>query len=266
MKLTYIKSIAFSFLTVAFLVPCNAQYLCIQSATGITANSAQLAPGINFDSSVPLVFTSKTEKALFMDTKGTLWLASAENLQGDSNLQTNLSAVIQEYKGYETRGFRKTEDRILDLKSYFGSGKFTVIGKSLEILLDAKNYPLNNDRFVVFYYKIGEKQVSKKVGFNNQKLIIEKDKLFTSGSAVNQSMELRNLVIYTHRISKKETEAITKIHLGFVEKETLKQELNAIKKWATDNGITDVEKCVTAFFSAVYGRCDVKQWNDVMLN
>jgi len=266
MKFNTIKSLTFLFVTVAFLIPANAQYLCVQSAAGITANSGKLEVGTDLVPDALLAFSSKTDKALFMDTKGTLWLASAESLPGDSILQASLSTVLQAYKGYETRGFRKTEDRILDLKTYFGSGKFTVIGSSLEVLLDAKNYPLNNDRFVVFYYKIGEKQVSKKVGFNNQKLIIEKDKLFTSGNAVNQTTELRNLVIYTHRISKKETEAITKIHLGFVEKETLKQELNTIKKWATDHGITEVEKCVTAFFSAVYGRCDVKQWNDVMLN
>ena len=45
-----------------------------------------------------------------------------------------------------------------------------------ELKLDENIYPLNNDKFIVFYYKINGVQVSKKVGFNKQHLIIEKDK------------------------------------------------------------------------------------------
>lgn len=165
-----------------------------------------------------------------------------------------------------TRGLVKTEKAIVDLKSYFGKETFAVVGDSMSVLLDEGLFPLNNNKFIVFHYTIDGKTVSKKLGFNNQYLIIEKDKLMEVEGKQLSGNQITGIEVFQHEVSTDIKEKITEINLIFVDKELLYKEFNAIMPVLNKVYSTNDEKIeyLTNYFGDVYGITDLRLLLKVM--
>lgn len=165
-----------------------------------------------------------------------------------------------------TRGLVNTERAIVDLKSYFGKDDFAVIGDSMSVLLDESLFPLNNNKFVVFHYIINGKTVSKKLGFNNQYLIIEKDKLLEVEGKQILGNQITGIEVYQHEVSSDNSEKITEINLVFVDKESLFKEFDAMIQVLNKLYSTNEEKIeyLTNYFGDVYGLTDLRLLMKVM--
>ncbi len=150
-------------------------------------------------------------------------------------------------------------DKAVDnLRDYFGRKNFFVIGDKLSVVLDGKVYPLNNDKFIVFYYKINGEQVSKKIGFDNGKLVLEKKKLLHSGENVHKSDTITDVQVYQYEISTKHSEYITKFNLCFIAKDELVEKLTTAKGFVQDQGLEpkEIKEYLWEFFGDEFGKTD----------
>lgn len=71
--------------------------------------------------------------------------------------------------------FDPKQAEVNDLRQYFGNDKFSIIGNAVDIQLDKQKYPLSDDKFIVFYYRVDNNPISKKIGHQDQTLVLEKD-------------------------------------------------------------------------------------------
>lgn len=156
--------------------------------------------------------------------------------------------------------FNPSETQVSDLRQYFGNDKFSIIGDAVTIPLDQQKYSLSDDKFIVFYYRVDNNPVSKKIGHDEQSLILEKDKLVTSSAGSVQGNEISNLAVYEYQMSSRSSQEITRFTLVFVDKNELVSEFNTIipilkrQKMAND----DIKKYLIEYYYDFYGATDSK--------
>lgn len=156
--------------------------------------------------------------------------------------------------------FDPSEKEISDLKQYFGSDKFSVIGNNIDIPISAKNYPLSDDKFIVFYYKVDNKPVQKKIGFAEQTLLLEKDKLTSSTAGTLSGNEISNLAVYQYEKTSRSSQEITRFTLVFVDKDELKNEFYTIIPILKRQKMADpdIKKYLIEYYYDFYGATDSK--------
>lgn len=156
--------------------------------------------------------------------------------------------------------FNPSETQVSDLRQYFGNDKFSIIGDAVTVPLNQQNYSLSDDKFIVFYYRVDNNPVSKKIGHNEQSLILEKDKLVTSSAGSVEGNEISNLAVYEYQMSSRSSHEITRFTLVFVDKNELINEFNTIipilkrQKMADD----DIKKYLIEYYYDFYGATDSK--------
>ncbi|HZJ73699.1 MAG TPA: hypothetical protein VFC87_02735 [Perlabentimonas sp.] len=156
--------------------------------------------------------------------------------------------------------FNPAEQEISDLRQYFGNDKFSVIGDAVNVPLNDKKYPLTDDKFIVFYYRVDNSPVSKKIGHNEQTLLVEKDQLFTSSVGSISGNEISNLAVYEYENTTKQGNEITRFTLVFVDKDELVKEFNTIipilkRQKMEDN---EIKKYLIEYYYDFYGATDSK--------
>ncbi len=239
-------------------------------------NSENLIQGDKIDSSTTYKIIDKKVSAVLIDEKGNFfWFKVPEQLSYNENKEIIVSAnacisPIHEINSGSKRGFKKIEIKksVNNLKKYFGEDKFTVLGDTLSFKLDKNIYPLNNDKFIVFYYKINNVQVSKKVGFENHYLKIEKAKLFSSNGQTQDGNILKNVFVYQYERSTGKVELLTKINLIFISPTNLEKEFRVILKAVNQQNysLTNKKQLLTNYFSNIYGLCDGDRFSDFLNN
>ena len=159
--------------------------------------------------------------------------------------------------------FDPSEQEVSDLRQYFGNDKFSVIGDAVNVPLNDQKYPLTDDKFIVFYYRVDNSPVSKKIGHNEQTLLLEKDQLFTSSVGSISGNEISNLAVYEYENTTKQGNEITRFTLVFVDKEELVDEFNTIipilkRQKMEDN---EIKKYLIEYYYDFYGATDSKTIN-----
>jgi hypothetical protein len=156
--------------------------------------------------------------------------------------------------------FDPNQSEINDLKQYFGNDKFSIIGDAVDVQLDQQKYPLSDDKFIVFYYRVDNNPISKKIGHQEQTLVLEKDKLITSSAGFITGNEISNLAVYEYERSTNKSYEITKFTLVFVDKDELQNEFYTIipilkrQRMADD----DIKKYLIEYYYDFYGATDSK--------
>lgn len=156
--------------------------------------------------------------------------------------------------------FDPSEKEVSDLKQYFGNDKFSVIGNSIDIPINSKSYPLSDEKFIVFYYRVDNKPVQKKIGFADQTLILEKDKLTNSSAGTISGNEISNLAVYQYEKSSRSSQEITRFTLVFVDKDELKKEFYTIIPILKRQKMSDpdIKKYLIEYYYDFYGATDSK--------
>lgn len=173
-------------------------------------------------------------------------------------------AVPTKRRSLMTERFRPDEKEVTDLKSYFGSDKFSIIGDKVDINLNTSKYQLNDNKFIVFYYRVDNNPVSKKLAFEQNTLKIEKDNILSSTKGTISGNEIPNLAVYNYEKDTKTSEEITRFTLVFVDKETLKNEFNTILPILKRQkmGEADIKKYLIEYYFDFYGATDSKTIQD----
>lgn len=167
-------------------------------------------------------------------------------------------AVPTKRRSLMAERYRPDETVVNDLRSYFGNDKFTVIGDNVSVPVNNQAYPIDDNRFIVFYYRVNNNPVSKKIGYEGNSLIIEKDKLVSTSAGVITQNEIPSVGVYLYEKNTRTSEEITKFNLAFVDKETVTNEFLTIipilqkQRMAKD----DIKKYLIEYFYDFYGSTD----------
>lgn len=169
-------------------------------------------------------------------------------------------ALVTKRRSLMATRFNPNEKEITDLKNYFGTDKFSIIGDSVDITLSSSNYPLSDNKFIVFHYKVNDSPVSKMIGFEQQTLKIEKDKILSTKAGPINGNEVSELSVYLYEKSTRTGEEITKLTLSFVDKETLRNEFKTILPILKRQKMNDeaIKKYLIEYYYDFYGATDSK--------
>lgn len=169
-------------------------------------------------------------------------------------------AVPTKRRSLMAERYKPEQSEIGDLKGYFGSDKFSVIGNKVTIPINVSNYPIDENKFIVFYYRVNNNPVSKKIGYENNSLLVEKDKLLSTNSGDISSNEIPSVAVYLYEKNTRSSEEITKFDLVFVDQEALTNEFYTILPILRrqNMGKEDVKKYLIEYYFDFYGATDSK--------
>jgi len=167
-------------------------------------------------------------------------------------------AVPTKRRSLMAERYRPDETAVSDLRSYFGNDKFTIIGDNIAVPINPQSYPIDENKFVVFYYRVNNNPVSKKIGYDNTTLFIERDKLVNTNAGVITQNEIPSVAVYLYERNTKTSEEITKFNLAFVDKETVTNEFMTIIPILVKQkmGKDEIKKYLIEYFYDFYGATD----------
>ncbi len=235
-------------------------YLITDHGTVSWANSSgSIEPGTLLKPDDKIAFQTAASYAVVVDEGLSRYFLRLPSNPGPGPWQYTVSQVLSlcQEKSAQ-RGFVKVERSVQNLGDYFGN-RFTVIGDSLAVRLDPSKYPMNNNTFLVFYYPVeGDYHASKKIGFNNQLLILEKEKLMHSKGHRIHGNWIENIEVYWYNYKEKSSVKITEMELYFMPEAAIKAEMEALrdvmeKIGKAPSGFSSYAK---DYFSDVYGQAD----------
>lgn len=231
-----------------------------------TATGKPLAPGDNIKPNDQLKFNSPYASALVIsNTRGkfTLKYQSTESKDLFNDNKELLAMANTTVTPIDSRGMLATRgigiSEVKDLKSYFGTENFYVIGNSLSVKLNKTAYPLNDKQGIVFSYSQEDKEQSKRIGFSNQYLkIVESD--LVPGKMLKDTAEpvLKDINVYKIDDGGKKSENLTRMNLVFMNDQKLKDEFDVIIPFLKDQKLErfKVIDYLKSYFYDVYGRTD----------
>ncbi|HDP55025.1 MAG TPA: hypothetical protein ENN24_05000 [Bacteroidetes bacterium] len=228
-------------------------------------SGADVTPGETLNPDDVLLFESLDSYAIAIGSAMGRFQIKIQDLAIAEDHQTltatvNDAAVPTKMRNLMLARFDPAQTQISDLRQYFGNDKFSIIGDAVTVPLDQQKYPLSDDKFIVFYYRVDNNPVSKKIGHDQQSLLLEKDKLVTSSVGPIEGNEISNLAVYEYEMSSRSGQEITRFTLVFVDKNELENEFNTIipilkRQKMPDN---DIKKYLIEYYYDFYGATDSK--------
>lgn len=169
-------------------------------------------------------------------------------------------ALVTKRRSLMSVRFNPNEKEVTDLKTYFGTDKFSVIGDSVDIALNSGKYPLSENKFIVFHYKVNNSPISKKLTYDQQTIRIVKDKILSTKVGNVNGNEVPELSVYMYEKTTKASEEITKLTLVFVDKATLNNEFKTILPILKRQNMNDeaIKKYLIEYYYDFYGATDSK--------
>ena len=170
------------------------------------------------------------------------------------------ASAIKSRNAFKSRAFNPDQKEVADLKQYFGSERFSIIGDQVNVTLSEKMYPLSPDKFIVFHYAFKDKSVSKKLGFDQQTIKIEANKLReVKGESINTD-EIEGVVVYQYEMPSKNYSEITTFNLLFVDATALTAEFNTIIPILRNQKMDDkgIKEYLVDYYVDFYGDTDSK--------
>jgi hypothetical protein len=155
-----------------------------------------------------------------------------------------------------TRGAE--EDGVMDMKNYFGSEKFAIIGDIITIKLNTEKYPMSDTKFFIYRYMHGDKPVSKKIEHNNGNLVIDKKVLYNVDGQMIDPGIVQTVDIYYYDSNTRNSTKVASFSPLFLAEITLKEECKIQKDLYKTQNMTreQIDKELHNYVSDVYGKTD----------
>lgn len=241
------------------------------------ATNESLQLGSSVDVSESLVFYSPKAKAVLINKEHGRIMISSEYasfvkiqgaLQEQSSRITGFNAgvtatlqeaMIPQHRTGKTLKFEIFE-KVSDLKSFFGTGRFAIIGDKLEVVLHEEKFMLSQEPLFVYHYQLGKDSIGKEIPYNKDVLIFNKKELYFVHGKYQNPEDIHQVHISFY--PKKEqsiAQRLVTFEPVFIEENMIYQEIKTLIDFL-DNP-KDAEKVkieILNFIYDVYGRPDVK--------
>ena len=155
-----------------------------------------------------------------------------------------------------TRG--SEENGVMDIKNYFGSEKFAIIGDMITIKLNAEKYPMSDTKFFIYRYMHGDKPVSKKIAHSNGNIMIDKKALYNVDGQMIDPATVHTVDIYHYDSGTRNSTKVASFSPLFLSEITLKEECKVQKDLYKSQNMTheQIDKELHSYVTDVYGKTD----------
>jgi hypothetical protein len=240
--------------TISFLSLAQNDYTVLKVYGSITYKKLdrELAKGDQYKEKDVLIFkTDDSRAAVINPEKGRLMITkSANSSTSGVNFVPGLSNV-------STRGMNVTT--LSDLENEF-AGEYLLLNK-VKVVISKTNFPLSDETFFYIKYKYNNEEINKKLGFNSDTLIIDKNELLTvDGKAINPG-ETGDMKIYYYK--NKNSILICDFITVFPDKTDLQNEISLIIDSYKNKESKFVYDEIKAYIIENYGKpndYDLKNW------
>jgi len=200
--------------------------------------------------------TSDSKAAVLSSDQGRFIIKPGKNKSND-NLTAFVKSVLSKGSGsLSTRGE-------VTLENEFGESYFVVGTYRLHV--DDKTYPMSESNFFYIKYKYGNDDVNKKLKFNKDTLILDKESVYKIDDKEINSDKVSGVSLYYYEKEKNTSTKIASFLLEFANENKLTAELksyiNLLKNAGKENDFIIQE--VMLYLTDVYGNINmdnIKAW------
>lgn len=222
-----------------------------------------LTPGDIIQASDRLAFESADASIIAIGDNRTKYILKMPKMENADKTDLILKAgqaanAVKSRNAFKTRAFNPDQKEVADLKQYFGSDRFSIIGDQVNVTLSEQKYPLSNS-VIIFYYKVKDKPISKRLKYEQQTISIESDKLKEVRGEMINTNEIENVVVYDYS-SPQDYQEITSFNLLFVNNADLEKEFNTIIPILRNQKMDDkgIKEYLVDYYVDFYGLTDSK--------
>lgn len=238
-------------------------YFVIQLKGGILnkTNGKILKMGDKIDHEDQLKFLSSDAAAILMSTKRGRFVVRPNITKGDENeLIVYVKNVLMPVKTSGNLSTRGGEDEaVMDLKSYFGASKFAILGDKFSVKLNTATYPIDNAKFFIYRYEYGGKPISKKIPSEGDKIIFDKNLLYSNASGTIPSENVEKVDLYFFDSNTKSSALITQLNPVYLSENQVKEELKVQYDIFISQSLTkeEIYKELSTYVNDIYGKTDM---------
>ncbi len=160
-------------------------------------------------------------------------------------------------EGTAKRGI--SNQQVTNFNDFFGTVRFTVIGDEMRFGVSSRLYPISKDKFLVLNYKLDTSKVSKRLGFRDQVVRIQKSRINEINGNIYDQSKIEGVNLYYYEPATKSTERVATFDLVFVGIDQLYSDFDAVLKTLPDNKKKDPKELSAAlesFFNSFYGKTE----------
>lgn len=189
--------------------------------------------------------------AVLSPSRGRYILKPQSNSGSTNDLFYVLSSIVTPVRGrMSTRAGGINNS--LDFRNFFGN-QFAFVGDQLKIQISSVSYPQNDSSFFYIQYQYDGEAINKKLGNDNDNLIIDRVELFKIDSSPVEVDKISDYMLYYFDGSQETSKAITPIPFVMVSSDEFKDLVNGMTVDGEQPGEEDVFNLVSEF----YGKCQM---------
>jgi hypothetical protein len=167
--------------------------------------------------------------AIIMDQSGEILILKQNDVKSaSSNNGLVLSFADAAYKSrinedeYMSRG--NPDLTVNNIGSFFGASQFTIIGDEARFSVNPRIYQISKEKYFVLHYKLDTIKISKRLGFRDQTIRIQKNRLLELDGKILPIDKIEDAKLYVYEPAKKTSELLATFNLYFLDAEKLNME------------------------------------------
>lgn len=179
----------------------------------------------------------------------------------ESGFNFTFAEVVRTAKGTEgetsTRGV--ANQQVTNFRDFLGEGRFTVIGDEARFGVSPRIYPVSKDKFLVLHYTLDTFKVSKRLGFRDQVIRFQKNRLTEIDGVDFDRSKIEGVNLYYYEVATKSTERIATFDLVFITPDQLISDFDEVYNTLPEKDKQkpqDLAKVLNAFFNSFYGKTE----------
>jgi len=224
---------------------------CIEGGTFLAGNEI-----IKFDkpNSFAVLMNSTGELVTLRPTDTAGYSQGKELMFSFTNVAKSLTIPKE---GESTRG--TASQTVTNFTDFFGTLRFTIIGDEVRFGISPRLYPVSKDKFLVIHYNLDTSKVSKRLGFREQVVRIQKDRINEYNGNNFDKNKIEGVSLYYYQPSTKFTERLATFDLVFINADQLYSDFDAVYKTLPDKEKKSPQELVAifeAFFTSFYGKTE----------
>lgn len=255
------------FFTLPFTISAQKQWQIfkIQGCIKVAAEKSCLEKNSFIMATDSLYFSNPDDMAVVTDTSGEWLTLRAIDTTGyfegrhliylaSELIISNIADTIK----HATRG--KTSQIPATTKDLFGNERFTLVGDEARLTVSSREYALSKEKFLVFDYAIDTFKISKRLGFRDQVVRIQKNRLYELEDTVIEKPRIENVHLYYYEPATKNAELVTSFDLVFISEQDLFTDFDEVYERMPARKKNDPQLLFDTFelyFKTYYGNTDL---------
>ncbi len=199
-------------------------------------------------------FASKDAMAAVLNSeKGRYVIKATHDKTEQSDLIYVLSSTLSPVRGGMSTRAAAVRNSI-DFEQYFGETPYVWAGDQIRLDISTQAFIMDDQRFFFMRFVMNNEEVNKKLDFDEEVLILDKNTLFKVDDISVDPERISDYRLFYYDSTSEESTLLTPIQFVLINQQTL-QELHGQYQDSSQNAYRDIAEIL----ATLYGRCDPLQ-------